>query len=122
MLSVDNVANCFCDLSGCRIEKLPEVITLVMSAVREIEDAVDEEKLTDAAIPACEFAAACLALYDYVCREASREQLSITAAGNADNSGDFTHRIRAADELRKDGLSRIAWLMKGDSCFVFETM
>lgn len=94
---------------------------LVMSAMRAVEEAVDEEKVTDEAIPACEYAAACLAVYDYVCREASREQMAITAAGNADNSGDFTHRIRGAEELKKGAFRRIEWLLAGEG-FIFETI
>lgn len=121
MLDFDRVALCFQQLSGCRTDKLEEVLPLVMSAMKAVERALDEERLTESAVPACEYAAACSAVYDYVCREASREQMVVTAAGNADNSGDFTHRLKGAEQLKKEAFRRIAWLMADDG-FIFETM
>lgn len=121
MLDFDRVALCFQQLSGCRADRLDEVMPIVMAAVRTVEEGLDESKVTEAALPACEYAAACVAVYDYVCREASREQMAVTAAGNADNSGDFTHRIRGAEELKKEAMRRIAWVRTEDG-FLFETM
>lgn len=121
MLDFDRVALCFQQLSGCRAEKLGDVLPLVSGAIRDVEGALDETKVGETAIPACEYAAACVAVYDYVCREISREQMAVTAAGNADNTTDFTHRLRGAEELKREAVRRIAQFMVGDE-FIFETM
>lgn len=121
MLEFDRVLLCFQQLSGCRAEKTDEAAVLVMAAMKSVEKSIDEDRITEEAVPACEYAAACTALYDYVCCEASREQNAVTAAGSADINGDFGHRIRAAAELKKQALARIEWLMPSGG-FLFETM
>ncbi|MBQ8965940.1 hypothetical protein [Ruminococcus sp.] len=121
MLEFERVLLCFRQLSGCREDKLSEVVPLVMSAMKEVERKVDPAKLTENDVPACEYAAACGAVYDYVCREAGQDMMTVTAAGTADNSGDISHRIKGAERLKAESLRRIEWLMKGED-FLFKTM
>ncbi len=121
MMEYERVLLCFQQLSGCRAEKLEEVTALVMSAMKSLEREIDPVKMRESAVPACEYAAACMAVYDYVCREAGREQMAVTAGGTADNSGDFSHRIKGAAELKREAVRRIEWLMP-DGVFLFETM
>lgn len=120
-IEFERVLLIFQQLSGCKADRINEVTPLVMSAMKSLEREIDHAKLTDAAVPACEYAAACSAVYDYICREASREQMAVTAGGAADNSGNFTHRIKGAAELKREAVRRIEWLMPNNE-FFFETM
>ena len=121
MVDFENVALCFRQLSRCSDEKFEEVKPLVTEALNAVKDALDFDRVTASEVSACEYAAACLALYDYVCREVSCEQITVTAVGNADNIGDITHRLKGAEELKKEALRRIAGLMRSES-FLFETI
>lgn len=121
MLEINRVLQCFKQLSGCRSEDLGDQVVIVMSAMKDIEASLDAGKMTEAAVPACEYAAACSALYDYVCRESSREQTAVTASGTADNSANFSHRIECAAKLKREALGRIEpFTVSGG--FVFDTM
>ncbi|MBO4867609.1 MAG: hypothetical protein J5582_13790 [Ruminococcus sp.] len=121
MLDFDKVLLSFYQLSGCRNDKTAEVEKLVAEALKAVEDSLDVDRVSWDDVPACEYAAACMAVYDYVCREACREQNAVTIAGSADINGDFSHRIDAAAELKKQAMARIEWLMPGGG-FMFETM
>ncbi|WP_294483677.1 hypothetical protein [uncultured Ruminococcus sp.] len=121
MLDFDRVLLSFYQLSRCRNDKVDEVETLVMEAMKAVESALDVDKIVGEDIYACEYAAACSAVYDYVCREAFREQNAVTVSGSADINGNFSHRIDAADKLKKQAMARIEWLMP-DGGFLFETM
>ena len=112
---------CFLQLSGCGAERMTEVTPTVMSALKAVENAVDISKVTEAGAHACEYAAACSALYDFVCSEGSRDKMTVTDVGKADVNADYTHRIKAAAELKREALERIAYLMP-DEGFLFETM
>ncbi len=121
MLDFDRVLLYFQQLSGCRAEKTDEAAVLVMSAMKSVEDSIDEERMIYDAVPACEYAAACTAVYDYVCREAGREQNAVTSSGSADINMDFSHRIKAAEKLKDQAMARIEWLMP-EGGFIFRTM
>ena len=121
MLDFDRVLLSFYQLSGCKNDKTDEVETLVKEAMKAVESALDGNRVVGEDIYACEYAAACSAVYDYVCREAFREQNAVTVSGSADINGNFSHRIDAARELKKQAMSRIEGLMPGGG-FMFETM
>ena len=121
MLDFDRVLLCFYQLSRCRNDRVDEVEGLVKEALKAVEDSLDGERVSGEDIYACEYAAVCSAVYDYVCREACREQNAVTSAGSADINGNFSHRISAAAELKKQAMARIEWLMPGGG-FMFETM
>ncbi len=120
MFDLDRVMQIFQKISGCRTGRYDEVLPIVQAAIKAVERAVDPEKVTEDNLPACEFAAACVAVYDFVCSECSREQTAVTANGNADNSADFSHRLKGSAELRNEAIRRIGWLMLDN--FVFGTM
>ena len=121
MLDINNILLYFKQLSGCREEKLGEVTPLVMSAAKDIESQLVEDRVTAENIPDCEFAAACWALYDFVCREACRDSMVVTSAGSADTDADLSHRVRCAEKLRERAFGRIADLTAGGG-FIFGTM
>ena len=121
MLDINNILMYFGQLSGCREEDMGEVTALVMSATKDIEAQLDADRVTEEDIPACEYAAACSALYDYVCREACRDSIVVTAGGNADTNADLSHRVKCAASIKKQALGRIAGLTACGG-FVFGTM
>ena len=124
MIDTDNVMLLFLQLSGCSSDKMTELTPLTAAAADGVEKMLDKAKVTEKDRAACEYAAACTAVYDYVCREVCREQMAVTAVGSADVNGDFTCRIKGAEKLRDEALGRIAHLMrkKPADVFYFGTM
>lgn len=121
MLDKNNVKAFMLQLAGGDPEHSDESMFIIDWTIRDLEDRLDAEKVGTEYIRDCEYAAACIALYEYICREAGREQVTVTAQGKADENADFTHRIRSAKELRDSALERIGRLMKGED-FLFKTM
>ena len=121
MLDRNNVKAFMLQLAGGDPEHSDECMFIIDWTVRDLEDKLDAEKVGTEHIRDCEYAAACAALYEYVCREAGREQVAVTANGKADTNGDFTHRIRGAKVLRDAAMERIDGYMK-EQGFLFGTM
>lgn len=121
MLDKNNVKAFFLQLAGGDPEHSDESMFILDWTIRDLEDRLDPQKVGTAHIKDCEYAAACMALYEYVCREAGREQVTVTENGKADMNADFTHRINAAKALRDRAAERISVFMKGED-FLFAVM
>lgn len=113
MLDIHNVTLIFKQLSGCPDEDMNGNIPLIYTAALKVERVLDEDKICEGDIPACEYAAACCALYDFACTQASKEKLIVTAEGKASLRDDLTHRVSAALELKRSALAAIRDFMLG---------
>lgn len=120
MLDFNNILLDFQQLSGCEAEKMNEEISLVENAARRLEALIDEDKLTPPDRRACEYAAACCAVYDHVCKEVGRERIITTADGKACSGESRPQRIAAAFRLKIAALSGISGVVK-DNGFLFKT-
>lgn len=113
MLDIHNVTLIFKQLSGCPDEDMNANIPLIYTAVLKMERVLDEDKTGEGDIPACEYAAACCALYDYACREACKEKIVVARDGKASLREDLTHRVSAALDLKRSALEAIRDFMLG---------
>lgn len=121
MLDMSNVLIIFKQLSGCPESVVNSEIPMVQTAIFKLNDLLDFDKIKPCDIPACEYAAACCAVYDYVCKEACKEKLITNAEGKASLKDDLTHRIPAALELKLSALEAIRALTVNTD-FLFETI
>lgn len=93
-----------------------------------IADAADfiEKKLitvpvSEEDIQRCEYAAACVAYYDYTILSLMKEKRGITITGSATENFNHNERLEGARELRKNALTRISDLTK-DMDFIFTSV
>lgn len=93
-----------------------------------IDDARDfiERKLvtapeTEDDVKRCEYAAACVAYYDYTILSLMKEKRGITLTGAATETLNPNERLEGARELRKNALMRILDLIE-DVDFVFASV
>lgn len=121
MIDFTNVMLMFKQMSGLDDEDINGEMNLIQNAIWEIENAVCEEKLMISDYPKCEYAAACTAFYDYVCKRAAQEKIITTAEGRAASSEDYSKRISSALKLKITALSRLNGIIK-DTEFIFSTM
>jgi hypothetical protein len=116
-LDIEKVLLTFQQLAVCSNDEMNGVIPIVGSAMEYVESVVDGEKVGDENLPQMEYAAACVAFCDYVCREGARDRVTVTATGNADVNADFSSRVAAALELRKGAFKRLEnVLADGEFC------
>lgn len=121
MLDFNNILLTFQQMSGCDAEKMNGQIPLIRNAVSRLEDRLDMEKVAEEDCPRCEYAAACMAMYDFVCKEAARDKIIVTAEGKASSSEDLAGKIPAAERLKNSALESLAGILK-DEDFLFETV
>lgn len=121
MLDMSNVMMIFKQLSGCPESVVNSELPTVHTAVFKLKAMLDFDKIKPCDIPSCEYAAACCAVYDYVCKEACKEKLITNAEGKASMKEDLTHRIPAAHELKLSALEAIRGLTASTD-FLFEAI
>lgn len=121
MLDFNNVILQFQELSGCDIERINGLMPMIESSVYSLENLLDKERILPSDLRRCEYAAACMANYDFVCLEAGRDNIICTAEGKAVSSEDLTKRIAPALELKISALSAIGGLLKNND-FLFRTI
>ncbi|MBR1740207.1 MAG: hypothetical protein IJ737_07930 [Ruminococcus sp.] len=120
-MDFNNILLTFQQLSGCPADRINGELPLVQSSVFQVEAILDYGKVKAIDIPRCEYAAACCAVYDFVCREACKEKIITTPDGFASSNQDFTGRIPAAQKLKNSALAQIGSIVK-DNGFLFRTM
>ena len=93
-----------------------------------IDDAKDfiEKRLISVPVSAedikrCEYAAACIAYYDYTVLSLMKEKRGITLTGSATETFNHNERLEGARELRNNALSRISDLTQ-DMDFIFASV
>ncbi|MBR1862787.1 MAG: hypothetical protein IJ806_01695 [Ruminococcus sp.] len=119
MLDPDNVKTMFMQLSGCEDTRLGQQEALINSAISSLEERLDREKAVGEEIQRCEYAAACCAVYDYVCKECAAERTVATPVGKAAVREDRNYRIDAARELKLMALEEIRALCSGTDFMFF---
>ena len=110
----------FQQLSGCSVEEINENISIIESAKFSVESILDEEKIQPTDLPRCEYAVGAVALYDFVCKQASREKIIVTPAGQTSENGGFAEKIKASGELKKTALNNLRGIVI-DTDFFFKT-
>lgn len=72
-------------------------------------------------IKRCEYAAACVAYYDYTILSLMKEKRGITLTGSATETFNHNERLEGARELRNNALERISDLTQ-DMDFIFASV
>ncbi len=121
MIDISNVILIFQQMSGLDNEQINGELSLIQNAAWEIENVLAEEKLMTSDYPRCEYAAACTAFYDYICKRAAQEKIITTAEGKTVSNEDYSKRISSALKLKITALCRLDGIIK-DTEFIFSTM
>ncbi len=121
MIDFTKVLLMFQQMSGLGDEEINSEISLIQNAIWEIENVLCEEKLVASDYPRCEYAAACTAFYDYICKRAAQEKIITTAEGKAVSSEDYSKKISSALKFKITALSRLGGIIK-DTDFIFSSM
>lgn len=121
MIDFTNVMLMFQQMSGLGDEEINGEMNLIQNAIWEIENVLCEEKLVPSDYPRCEYAAACTAFYDYICKRAAQEKIITTAEGRAVSSEDYSKKISSALKFKITALSRLGGIIK-DTEFIFSSM
>lgn len=121
MINFTNVMFIFLQMTGLGDEEANREINLIHNAIWEIENVIYEEKLTVSDYPRCEYAAACTAFYDYICKRAAQEKIITNSEGRAVSSEDYSKKISSALKLKITALSRLDGIIK-DTEFIFSSM
>ncbi len=86
-----------------------------------IEKRLISEPKTSADIKRCEYAAACVAYYDYTILSIMKEKIGLTITGSATQTLNYNERLEGARELRNNALLRISDLTQ-DMDFIFASV
>lgn len=121
MINFTNVMFIFLQMTGLGDEEANREINLIHNAIWEIENVIYKEKLTVSDYPRCEYAAACTAFYDYICKRAAQEKIITNSEGRAVSSEDYSKKISSALKLKITALSRLDGIIK-DTEFIFSSM
>lgn len=121
MIDFTNVMFIFLQMTGLGDEEANREINLIHNAIWEIENVIYKEKLTVSDYPRCEYAAACTAFYDYICKRAAQEKIITNSEGRAVSSEDYSKKISSALKLKITALSRLDGIIK-DTEFIFSSM
>lgn len=93
--------------------------------IDDAKDFIDKKLISSPTAPEdikrCEYAAACVAYYDYTILSLMREKRGITLTGSATESLNPNERLAGARELRNDALLRISDLTQ-DMDFIFTSV
>ena len=121
-ISKDNVKSDFMELSGLDSTAAEVYEGIISVCTDEMENAVDEERMTaENGTAICEFAAAAEVFYRFICLKAAEYKVMFTAQGKAVEAFDEEGRIKAARELRDSAVSRAERFFSKDG-FVFNAV
>lgn len=118
LITITDMFQCISELSNEDVQNYSDTI----------EDAKDfiEKKLSSTLdseddIKRCEYAAACVAYYDYTILSLMKEKRGITLTGSATETLNYNERLEGARELRNNALIRISDLTE-DMDFIFASV
>ncbi len=93
--------------------------------IDDAKDFIEKKLITDPVssedITRCEYAAACVAYYDYTILSLMKEKRGITLTGSATETFNHNERLEGARELRNNALERISDLTQ-DIDFIFTSV
>lgn len=115
---ITEMFRCISELSDEDIQNYSDTID---DAKNFIEKKLITSPTSNVDIKRCEYAAACVAYYDYTVLSLMKEKRGITLTGTATETLNSNERLKGAQELRNNALVRISDLTE-DMDFIFASV
>lgn len=118
LVSITDVFQSISELSDSDVQNYSDTID---DAKNFIEKKLISIPTSPDDIKRCEYAAACVAYYDYTILSLMKEKRGITLTGSATETFNHNERLEGARELRNNALERISDLTQ-DMDFIFASV
>lgn len=118
LVSITDVFQSISELSDSDVQNYSDTID---DAKNFIEKKLISIPKSSEDIKRCEYAAACVAYYDYTILSLMKEKRGITLTGSATETFNHNERLEGARELRNNALERISDLTQ-DMDFIFASV
>ncbi len=118
LVSITDVFQSISELSDSDVQNYSDTID---DAKNFIEKKLISIPKSPEDIKRCEYAAACVAYYDYTILSLMKEKRGITLTGSATETFNHNERLEGARELRNNALERISDLTQ-DMDFIFASV
>lgn len=120
-MNLDTITDMFKLISELSDDDVQNYTDTIDDAKDFIEKRLLSNPTSEADIKKCEYAAACVAYYDYTILSLMKEKRGITLTGTTTETLNQNERLAAARELRNNALARISNLTQ-DMDFIFATV
>lgn len=120
-MNLDTITEMFQSISEVSDEDVQNYADMIDDARDFIERKLSADLENEDDIKRCEYAAACVAYYDYTILSLMKEKRGITLTGTATETLSSNERLKSAEELRKNALIRISDLTE-DIDFIFASV
>lgn len=120
-MNLDTITDMFENISEISDDDVQNYADTIDDAKDFIEKRLTSVPTSEADITRCEYAAACVAYYDYTILSLMKEKRGITLTGSATETLNHNERLTAARELRNNALARISDLTQ-DMDFIFASV
>lgn len=121
MLDFSKVLAKFCQIAHADDNCLGDAVPIIQDSIFELEELIDDEKFSPEMADKCEYAAAAMAFYDYVCIGGAREKIIVSLWGKAESSEDFSNREKYAKKVKDNAVRAIRNITK-DNEFLFKAI
>ncbi len=120
-MDLNNITNIFEAISELSNDDVQNYADTIDDAKEFIEKRLITVPTSSDDIKRCEYAAACVAYYDYTVLSLMKEKRGITLTGSATETFNHNERLAAARELRNNALARISDLTQNMD-FIFSSV
>ncbi len=120
-MDLGNITDIFQSISELSNSDVQNYVDTIDDAKDFIEGKLIETPTEQKDIKRCEYAAACVAYYDYTVLSLMKDKRGITITGSATEALNQNERLEGARELRNNALLRISDLTE-DMDFIFSSV
>lgn len=120
-MNLEIITEMFQSISELSDEEVQNYTDMIDDARDFIERKLAADLENEDDIKRCEYAASCVAYYDYTILSLMKEKRGITLTGSATEALNSDERLESARELRKNALIRISDLIE-DIDFIFASV